>query len=471
MSVSWIEPVQTLLSRWDDKGAGRVWVVAVSGGSDSVALLRVLHQLAPSLGLTLSVAHLDHGVRGDAARADADFVADLSQKLGLPIDLGHWQPSRAGHFEADARHARYAWLLEIARARAASAVVVGHTRDDQAETILHRIIRGTGLQGLRGIPARRRLADGVALLRPLLNVSRLELRAFLDELGQSFRDDASNTNLDYTRARIRHDLLPRIAGEYNPRAAEALVRLGAQAASALRAHQKPLAELEGRAIASVTEDEIVLACDVLRDCPEFLRVEIIRRAWRRAGWPEAGMSARRWQRLSPFVEAPHPRAEIGAGIVASSGPVFLVLRRSSKVADSTPLTGPTSVDLPGSVHWGAGWLVATLDPEEARDETIDLDRLALPLRIRAPEPGDRFDPLGMGGQSTPLKDFLRSRRVAREARAHTPLLCDTRGIIWVVGHRIAERVRLRETTCHQLGLRWDPEDRATTPLPQIDPGG
>src|SRR5262245_24888605 len=149
-----MEGVRRRLGRWRESGLGPGWVVAVSGGSDSVGLLRVLHELAPALDLRLSVAHLDHGVRGDAARADAEFVVALAESLGLPIDLGRWQPSRTAHFEADARRARYAWLDEIAQARGASAVAVGHTRDDQAETILHRILRGTGPHGLAGIQAR-----------------------------------------------------------------------------------------------------------------------------------------------------------------------------------------------------------------------------------------------------------------------------------------------------------------------------
>ena len=194
MPPSWLGRVERRTIRWRDRGLGVVWVVAVSGGSDSVGLLRALAALAPGLGLKLSVAHLDHGVRGDAARADAALVAELSAALGLPFDLGHWHPSRPGHFEADARQARYAWLTEVARARGAEAIAVGHTRDDQAETILHRILRGTGLRGLAGIPSRRPIAEGLTLVRPLLHVGREEIRVYLAALGQSYRDDASNAD-------------------------------------------------------------------------------------------------------------------------------------------------------------------------------------------------------------------------------------------------------------------------------------
>ena len=214
----WIDRVERRVARWCKHGLGKAWVLAVSGGGDSVGLLRVLHELSGPLGLRLSVAHLDHGVRGDEARADAAFVAAVAGSLGLPFILGSWRPTRSGHFESDARRARYQWLTEVARVHGASVIAVGHTSDDHTETILHRIIRGTGLRGLAGIPSRRVLSScpRLTLARPLLGVSRHEVRTYLDALKQPFRDDASNADLSRTRARIRHNLLPKLAAEYNP---------------------------------------------------------------------------------------------------------------------------------------------------------------------------------------------------------------------------------------------------------------
>ena len=231
--------------RFVTRRRGVSWVVAVSGGGDSVALLRGLHPFAGECGVRLTVAHLDHGARGDASVTDARFVAELAETLGIPFDLGHWRPSRPGHFEADARRARYEWLATVARERGASAVAVGHTRDDQAETILHRILRGTGPMGLAGIRPSRRLADGIALIRPILGATRLELRAYLDAIDQAYRDDPTNLDVRRTRARVRHDLLPKLAEDYNPRVAEALVRLGRLAHAARRAEGVPSAPWSG----------------------------------------------------------------------------------------------------------------------------------------------------------------------------------------------------------------------------------
>ena len=207
---------------------GQAVVLAVSGGCDSVALLRLSRPLARDLDLTLSVAHLHHGTRGEAADADADFVQNLAASLDLPFDLGRWKPDQASAFEAWARTARYAWLAQVARERNAHAVATAHTSDDQAETILFRILRGTGPKGLAGIPSRRALTDQVSLIRPLLaaSIDRLSLQTLLQNLDQPWREDATNKDVHHARARIRHNLLPSLAADYNPRVREALLRLG-----------------------------------------------------------------------------------------------------------------------------------------------------------------------------------------------------------------------------------------------------
>jgi tRNA(Ile)-lysidine synthase len=450
------ERVQTAFRRWRERGLGPGVVVAVSGGGDSVGLLRALHEAAPGLGLKLSVAHLDHGVRGEAAEADARFVAEVAATLGLPCDLGRWSPKRPGHFEADARRARYAWLAEVAHARNARAVAVGHTRDDQAETILHRILRGTGLRGLAGIPARRRLDDAVTLIRPLLAVSRREIRAYLAALGQDYRDDATNDDVARTRARLRHDLLPRLAAEYNPRVAEALVRLGHLADAADREARGRLRRWERRVLVESGPAGLVLDGDALRRMPVALRAELLRRAWRDRSWPESAMDAARWRRLVARALSSAPgRSQVG-GLpveVLADGRVRLGPRPSPS-AEPVP-SPPKPVELPGSTPWGVGRLIATLDPDSPADERIDLDHLALPLRIGPPGPGDRFAPLGMEGRHQALADFLRGRRVPPDERALVPVVRDQAGIVWVVGHRIDHRVRRTEATRRLLGLRWE----------------
>lgn len=292
--MDWRTQVETALSPHRGRGV----VVAVSGGADSVGLLRVMRELGDEFAMRLSVAHLDHGTRGDVSRADAQFVADLADSLNLRFDLGSWSPSRPAHFEADARVARYAWLVEVARARGSELVAVGHTRDDQAETILHRILRGTGPQGLAGMRQRRSLAEGVTLIRPLLDLGRDEVRSYLQSLGQPFREDASNADLARTRNRIRHDLLPKLAAEYNPRVAEALVRLGALASDGMARTARRVERIARDAIVTTNSSEIVVRREPLDALTPIIRAEVFRAAWRRAGWREGRMTAARWLRLA-----------------------------------------------------------------------------------------------------------------------------------------------------------------------------
>jgi tRNA(Ile)-lysidine synthase len=454
-----VTSVERRVCRWVASGLGTRWVVAVSGGSDSVGLLRVLHAIGEKAGLSLSVAHLDHGARGEASRADAAFVEELARHLSLPFDLGHWQPTRPGHFEADARAARLAWLRETATNRDAAVVAVGHTRDDQAETILHRIIRGTGIHGLAGIPARRTLGDNVTLVRPLLSSSRDEIRRYLNNIHQPFREDATNLDLDRTRARLRHDLLPKLAAEYNPKAGDALVRLGRQAAGLSRLYRIRVEQMEQITLAlgsdgnrrSFVRKRLVML-------PPFLRADVIRSAWRRAGWPEGGMSEARWRRLARRARSSRPgQWDVGGGIVASTDGNLFSLRRAAGSPQTEPFLAPEPLPLsiPGAVPWLDGRLIVTLDVDAPRDETIDLDRVRPPLQVRASRRGDRFAPLGMDGHETTLKNFFRGRRVPRDARARVPMLCDEVGIIWVVGHRIADRVRLTDKTERRAGLKWE----------------
>lgn len=434
-------------------GPGGV-VVAVSGGSDSVGLLRLLHALAAERGLRLAVAHLNHGARGPEADADAAFVAALAESLGLPCAVGSWAPDRPGHFEADARRARYRFLEAVARDRGASAVAVGHTRDDQAETILHRILRGTGPRGLAGMPARRALAEGVALVRPLLDASRAEVRAYLDTLGQPYREDRTNADPAHTRARLRHDLLPTLAADYNPRVAEALVRLGRLAAQAERARDARLAELERAIVLETGDDAVRLRRADLRSVPPFDRVELLRRVWRRLGWPEDGMDRRRWARLAALVARdPAPRTAVGGKVELRAVGEHLILRRPPA---PMPPPLPRALPVPGAVAWEGGRVVAAPDPDPAApwSERIDRDRLAGPLLVRAPRPGDRFRPLGLGADVR-LAGFLRTRHFPPERRALMPLVCDADGIVWVVGHRIADRVKRTAATTRTLGLRWE----------------
>ena len=210
-------------------------VAAVSGGCDSVALLRALTAVKTGGQGRVSVAHLNHRLRPEADD-DERFVVELCGRLGVICEVGHVDvagaAAEAGEgLEAAARRCRYRFLQEAAGRLGARFVVTAHTADDQAETILHRIVRGTGIRGLAGM-ARVRTLGHAALVRPLLGIRRAELVAYLDELGQPYRHDSSNADRRFTRNRIRLELLPRLRERFNPEIEEALLRLGTLAGEA-----------------------------------------------------------------------------------------------------------------------------------------------------------------------------------------------------------------------------------------------
>ncbi|MFZ0688626.1 MAG: tRNA lysidine(34) synthetase TilS, partial [Acidobacteriaceae bacterium] len=208
--------------------AGMRVAVAVSGGSDSVGLLRAMAEAAPGIGLVLAVAHVHHGIRGAEADEDARFVAELAERLGLELHLHRVDTPAAARekretLEEAARSLRYGWFRQLLSEGRADAVTTAHTLDDQAETVLHRLLRGAWSEGLGGIhPAIA--GQGGAILRPFLQVRHAEIQTWLREIGQAWREDASNTDTAHTRNRIRHELLPRLA-EFNPQIAEQFARM------------------------------------------------------------------------------------------------------------------------------------------------------------------------------------------------------------------------------------------------------
>lgn len=210
--------------------AGMRVAVAVSAGADSVGLLRALAGCAGEIGLVLSVAHVHHGIRGAEADGDEEFVAALAQQLGLPfrvhrVDAPGAAAAEKQSLEEAARHLRYGWFREILAQGLADAVATAHTLDDQAETVLHRLLRGAWTEGLSGIHPALQCPGGL-IVRPFLDVRRAEIVAWLQSIGQPWREDASNQDPAYTRNRIRHELLPQLAG-FNPRVAEQMSRLAA----------------------------------------------------------------------------------------------------------------------------------------------------------------------------------------------------------------------------------------------------
>ena len=279
-------------------------VVAVSGGADSVALLRAL----AAGGFAITVAHLNHQLRGDESDADEAFVCDVAMSLGVGFRSARIDVAKeGGNLEATARRVRYAFLDGVAAEVGATWIATGHTADDQAETLLHRLLRGTGLQGLRGIAVQRppAVAGGLSIVRPLLTFTRSEVVAYLTSLEQSFRTDSSNADLRFTRNRIRAELVP-LLKTFNPEVVSVLGHLAEQAEEAHAFIEQQAVELLKRVEKPRAGDLIVLDRRELESAPQLLVRETLRLIWEREGWPMGAMTFDHWERAAHLKDCDFP---------------------------------------------------------------------------------------------------------------------------------------------------------------------
>ena len=440
-------------------------VVACSGGPDSTALLRSLYRLRDRFSLSLHVAHLNHDFRGAEADHDAAFVQLLADRQGLPCSIDKQDPIAyqrergVSSFEQAAREMRYSFLASVAESVGAVAIALGHTADDQAETVMLHLLRGTGLHGLRGMSE---LADwpwpeprpGPLLFRPLLGIGKAEAAGYCRELGQTYRQDSGNYMWRFTRNRVRRDLMPRLARDYNPRVREALFRLSRVATEQVDYIDQQLAGF-WEEMAEESDEAVSLDVNALAALHPALQRRALRRAFSTAAGDsrtlseqhlEAMLGLLRRRRGGRSLDLPRGvRAELQGG----------TLRVSSRPEEVPwpPLEGEHCLALPrtaGEQVRGhlSGWKVTleVIQPGGAdcrqspgdSSMTACLNREVLGdcLTVRARRSGDRFQPQGMSGTKK-LQDFFTDAKIPREQRDSIPLLVCQRGIAWVVGHRVA----------------------------------
>lgn len=460
-------------------------LVAVSGGPDSVALLYLFRHLNERQGwsLPMHVAHLNHRLRGPDADADAAFVAELCQHLRIHCTIEVMDvPQRAEKeglsIEEAGRMCRYEFFERVCLHKDIRTVAVGHQADDNAETILHRIIRGTGLQGLSGIRVNRPLRGGgeIRIMRPLLRIWRWEIEDYLRDNGIEFRQDASNRSTNHTRNRIRHEVLPLLRERFNPQVADALIRLGEQARG-LNAYMAETSERMLDAFVIEHDDrQLVLHGPLLVRKPRVIQTELIRRAILRMGLSEGELTYAHLNAVAGLLAGREgsKSLDLPGGLCVSRRYTRLVFERASAVSpasDSFPeirVATSGATPLPGfGLEIVADQLAAddaTIDAHIARhaergqcvhEEWIDADSVHPPLIARSRRPGDRFFPLGMTGMKK-LSDFLIDEKIDAAQRERIVVLCDQLGPIWVVPLRIDERVRLTRATRRIVRLRAMP---------------
>ncbi|MGE5673208.1 MAG: tRNA lysidine(34) synthetase TilS [Mycobacterium leprae] len=425
-------------------------VVAVSGGPDSVTLLHLLHQLAANLDISLHVFHMDHGLRGEESRQDACFVQDLAEKLHLPCTVvtlpSGALKAEAGSLEANARRARYREIEALAHRIHANKVALGHNRDDQAETVLMRFLRGTGTHGLAGI-APVRTQDGLTYIRPLLAVPRHEIEAYCQQHALQPRLDASNMKADYYRNHIRLELLPHLTRTYNPALSHNLW----QTANVLYEEDRLLERLSTEAFARclVDGEGVTLRGSVLCSEPLALARRVIRLAGRAVVGSDFDMGLESVDRVLKAAANTHGTHEVHLAnglqvwveyglcrfrcqsepFCAGGGGEWPVV--SGGVTQVPELSLSLEVQV---VAWTEGFR-----KEDAKQEAyFDLAALPGPLSIRFRRPGDRLWPVGMDG-SKKLQDIMVDAKVPRRLRESIPLLVAGDEVLWIIGYRLDRR--------------------------------
>ena len=442
-------------------------VVGVSGGPDSLSLLHGLH----ALGYPVVVAHLDHGLRPDSA-ADATFVAQVAADLG--VDCVVAQADIATHAaEADlsieeaARERRYHFLFSVAEQRGAAAVLVAHHADDQVETVLMHLLRGTGLTGLKGMAVKSLNPEwhvSIPLVRPLLTTGRVEILAYCEQQGLSPRFDRSNLDTTFYRNRLRHELIPKLE-TYNPQVRALVVRMAETLAGDDAIIEQRIAEVWATCILEHGTGYLAVAQAVFMAQLPGVQRRILRRvvAHLRPSLRDIDFAA--IERGRAFFAQPTSSgtADWIAGLwltvegqqvwVAVADAVLPTMEWPQFAGPEVGLTVGDMVDL--SNDW-----VLRLESFPANQETraqalsnqdqhqawLDADALGEDLRLRAWTTGDRFQPLGMGGSLVKLSDFFINLKVPRRLRAQWPLLWAGEQIAWVVGQRLAEPFRVTAQT-------------------------
>jgi len=452
---------------------GGLLVVAVSGGPDSLALLHALARTRPMTSLEIHAAHLDHGLRGEESRADAAFVSRVCRELGLALTSGSvdTEAFRRAHrlsLEDAARRLRYRFLARVAAEQGAVAVALGHTIDDQAETVLMNIVRGAGLTGLRGMSesdARNVEGSDVLMFRPFLGgVSRSDTEGYCEALGLEPRHDSSNSSLLMLRNRIRHEVLPSLA-RVNPQVRDAILRLSESARRDLEYLERAVDEAWNDVVA-VHGDRTLVDRGGFAGLDPAVGAHLLRRA---VGLASGGLSDLGLAHVDEMLDLLDGPA--GRSIDLPGGLAFIVGYQSAQVGpaglDTCPLPlleNEVELEVPGETAVG-GWRVTaetegghSNSPADAVCAVVSHQAVSGGLRVRSRRPGDRFQPLGMAGKKK-LQDFMVDSRIDRSWRDRIPLVVGDRGIAWVVGWRLAEWARPTEAGT-DVRLSFIPRDAA-----------
>jgi len=447
------------IEKWDMLKKGDRVMVACSGGPDSTVLLYLLNQIRKKYNLKLVVAHINHKLRGKESDADEKFVRRLAGKLSIDyysksFDVKKIAKKEKLSIEECARKIRYDYLNELAYRIKATKIALGHNANDQAETVLMRLIRGSGGLGLSGIPA----VSG-KMIRPLLEIKREEIEQFLERNKVGFRIDSSNLRKDYFRNRVRLELLPLLKKSYNPKIVDALYRT----ASILSAQEKFLKEETFKVFNKIVEREdkkISLDLDKLFNYDIYFRRELVRLAINQM---RGGVFKSNFEIVERVLDLSRRkktgrRVFLNKSLLAEISSNYLNLYQVEKKKKSLPIVFPGikrskrfGLNMDSEIILRKNWKEKTYTDDQMV-AFLDWGKLKLPFILRNPESGDKFKPLGMKGTKS-LKDFLTDLKVPRYEKEKTLVLTSNGKIVWVLGYRITDEFKITKDTKKILKIK------------------
>lgn len=460
---SFVKKVEKTIQQYKMLQEGDKVLVAVSGGPDSVALLYTLNLLKDKFKIKLIVGHINHKLRAEESDKDEEFVRALSEKLSLrflskAIEVRKTAQKKKMSIEDCARQIRYSALESIANRNKATKVALGHNLDDQAETILIRLIRGSGPLGLCGIPAVRG-----KFIRPLIQTKREEIDSFLKDNLWEWRVDWSNFNMDYLRNRVRLKLLSLIKKEFNPNIVEVLART-AQLLSEEKDYLTNQIEKAFRdAVSSQNSEKIVLDLKKMIGYDIYLKTNIIRLAFSRLSgdldFPSFSIVQRAIHLLEERKVGKRVELDKNIWVEVSSDALIIYKSRKPAKAHSIRLPGKLKID---NLKLKSEVIPRSKLPKKIKSDSpwvayLDWDKLSSPFGLRHRRNKDWFIPLGLKGSKT-LADFLIDLKVPRMERDEIFLLTSKNRIAWVVGHRIDDRLKVDSNTKEVLKIEASLKD-------------
>lgn len=446
--------VRDTIRKYDLLTPGDKVVVGVSGGPDSVALINILNLLREEWDISLIVAHFNHGLRGDESDRDATFVKSLAETLALPYklekgDVSSYKKQTKLSMEEASRILRYRFLEATLEEEGAQKIALGHTADDQAEEILMRIFRGSGRLGLCGIPPVR----NNVFIRPLIEVSRVEIERFLEERGLSYVIDSSNRDRRYLRNKIRLDLIPFLEKTYAPGLRQNLVQLS----SILREEEDYLQAVIAQEFSKISKyhgpEKVIIDGAQFLDVHKALRPRMIRKAIETVNGKLRSIGFRHILAVLKLSSQQHPSKMLNlpGGLIVRRAYKDIIIEKEMKeqIQFSYPVLdlAPVSIKEVNKMisfkmmEYNEGTHIET----DKNVAYLDYHRLSFPLTVRNIRPGDRFRPLGMKGFRK-VKDFFIDCKVSRNVRKSIPILVEGDQIAWIVGLRIDDRVKITEVT-------------------------